>query len=173
MRRPGMPLESEQAAIGGRSMEGAGVTLTDEERAEALAVLEDAGIVGSDATSSLEQVERASADLPLERLRDAWSRASDQELATEYGSDAVRAVLALRLPAFPEQVDPMPEPDLPATPGSEPMDVELEEEPRTAFVETCGICGHASAAHAPDGRCLVMLGAYGRGGPCSCPEVAA
>lgn len=76
--------------------------LTEEERAEALAVLERAGILGSDARTSLEQIERLSGDLSLAELRADFGRHSPPVLQGVYGADAMRAVLALRAPAVPD-----------------------------------------------------------------------
>lgn len=68
--------------------------------------------------------------------------------------------------------DPAPTPDPDSTPGSADLAPELASEPVVAQVAVCPICGHAGAAHA-SGRCLVMRGDFGTGGPCPCPDVPA
>jgi hypothetical protein len=75
------------------------VRLSAVEAREALAVLYAHGIEGSDARTSLEQIERVVPDsISFPRWRELARTTKEAELESLFGKDAIRAVLALRAP---------------------------------------------------------------------------
>lgn len=78
----------------------------------------------------------------------------------------------------PTQVDeqepapaPLQETSPGITPGSEDLAPSQLEQPVAASPLLCAICSHPESVHTSDGRCLVMRGDFGLGGPCTCPEI--